>query len=241
MLIRRLTLASGNPAAQASFWGERLGLPVERGRGGATSVRLVRTTIAFEPSAPAATGYHFAINVPRGRIGDARAWLEQRVELLPFGDGEVQIRFAAIGADAVYFRDADGNDVELIARDALPYDDDAPFGPSSLLEVSEIGIASADVAATRRAIIDALQAPVFWGDRTGDGLCAVGDAVGAVLVSPIGRGWIPIDLPAAPLPTTITALAPRPATITLPEGPYRIEAVPDDAVGMPAPSHAGNP
>jgi catechol 2,3-dioxygenase-like lactoylglutathione lyase family enzyme len=226
VLIRHLILESRDPAAQAAFWAD-LGVPTTRQPDGTTTVALARTTIAFAPAdPPPEPGYHFAINVPAGRVADARTWIEPRVPLLPFGDGEVQIRFEAIAADAIYFLDPDGNDVELIARDAVAADASAPFGPQHLLEVSEIGLATADVPATREAICQTLQAPVFWGNRHGHGLCAVGDDVGAILVSPIGRGWIPIDLPARPLPTTVVADAPAAGAVTLAEGPYRIEGAP---------------
>jgi catechol 2,3-dioxygenase-like lactoylglutathione lyase family enzyme len=226
VLIRHLILESRDPTAQATFWSE-LGLPVTRAPDGRTTLELARTQVTFVPAdPPPAPGYHFAINVPAGRVGDARAWIEPKVPLLPFGDGEVQIRFEAIAADAIYFLDPDGNDVELIARDAVTGDRSTPFGPQHLLEVSEIGMASADVPATCEAICTTLQAPVFWGNRHGQGLCAIGDDVGAILVSPIGRGWIPIDLPARPLRTTVIADAPEAAAVTLAEGPYRIEGWP---------------
>jgi hypothetical protein len=226
VLIRRLILASRDPAAQAAFWSQ-LGLPVSRPESGAAAVQFACTVVEYAPAdQPVTPGYHFAVNVPAGRIGEARAWIEPRLDLLPFGDGEVQIRFEAIAADAIYFLDPEGNDVELIARDALPEGGADAFGPGELREVSEIGIATADVPAAREAICETLQAPVFWGNRHGDGLCAIGDEVGAILVSPLGRGWIPIDLPALPLPTTIVADASVANAVTLPEGPYRIEGVP---------------
>jgi hypothetical protein len=56
-------------------------------------------------------------------------------------------------------------------------------------------------------------------------LTAIGDDHGVVIVAPKGRGWIPVGLPARPLPTTIVAAAPRSREVTLSEGPYRIRAV----------------
>jgi len=56
-------------------------------------------------------------------------------------------------------------------------------------------------------------------------LTAIGDDHGVVIVAPTGRGWIPVGLPARPLPTTIVAAAPRSGDRTLPEGPYRIRAI----------------
>jgi hypothetical protein len=49
------------------------------------------------------------------------------------------------GAAALYFLYAGGNVVELIANDHLDNDSDAPFGPDSLLEIAEIGLATGDI------------------------------------------------------------------------------------------------
>jgi hypothetical protein len=48
-----------------------------------------------------------------------------------------------------------------------------------------------------------------------------------VIVAPTGRGWIPIGLPAQPYPTTIVAAGPEARELILPEGPFRIRAVPE--------------
>ena len=56
-------------------------------------------------------------------------------------------------------------------------------------------------------------------------MTASGDDHGVVIVAPMGRGWIPVGLPARPLPTTIVAAGPRPADVALPEGLYRIRII----------------
>jgi catechol 2,3-dioxygenase-like lactoylglutathione lyase family enzyme len=214
-----------------AFWGKTLGLPVRRGRDGAIEVSLQASTIRFERASPAADPrYHFAINVPRGSIHDAAAWIEERHELLAFhGDPDEEegatIAHTDRGASALYFLDAAGNVVELIANDHLDNESEAPFGPESFLEIAEIGVASADTEATRDAIQDALSAEILWGGREGWLLTAIGDDHGVVIVAPTGRGWIPVGLPAQPLPTTIVAAAPRTREVILAEGPYRIRAL----------------
>jgi hypothetical protein len=233
MRIRELMLASSSCGAQAAFWGATLGLPVQE-RGGAIEVPLQASTIRFEPAPPEVDPrYHFAINVPRGSIEDAAAWIGERHELLAFhGDRDVEEGATIVrtdrGASTFYFLDAGGNVVELIASPHLDNDDDGPFGPSSLVEVAEIGIATADTDATRAAIQEVLGADILWGGREGWLLTAIGDDHGVVIVAPTGRGWIPIGLPARPLPTSIVAEGPRPCEITLAEGPYHIRAVATD-------------
>lgn len=231
MRIYQLTLATGDVAGQSAFWGKTLGLPVREGVDGAIEVALRASTIRFE-QAPQGTDprYHFAINVPRGSIDEASAWVEERHELLAFhGDSDEEegatIAHTDRGASALYFLDGAGNVAELIANDHLDNGSDTPFGPHSFLEIAEIGVATEDSDATRAAVQEALSAEILWGGREGWLLTAIGDDHGVVIVAPTGRGWIPIGLPARPFPTTILASAPRPSDVTLPEGPYRIRAI----------------
>jgi catechol 2,3-dioxygenase-like lactoylglutathione lyase family enzyme len=198
MRIRQLTIATGDLEGQAAFYGERLGLPVGRADG-AVEVRLRDSTIRFERAAPDLDArYHFAINVPGDSIHAAVAWLGGRAEPLTFDGDPVR---ADVGAGCVYFLDAAGNVVELIASPHVE-GDGGEFGPGSLVEIAEIGIASADPAATVAAVEGAFAEGVSWGGP-GSELTAVGDHHAVVIVAPIGRGWIPVDLTATPLPTEI--------------------------------------
>jgi catechol 2,3-dioxygenase-like lactoylglutathione lyase family enzyme len=232
MRIHSVTLATRDPAGQADFWGETLELPVDESRDGALEVSLQASTIRFEQaSAGTDPRYHFAINVPRGSILDAAAWMAERHELLAFhGDPDEEEGATIVrtdrGASMFYFLDGGGNVAELIASKRLDNESSAPFGPGSLLEIAEIGVATADTGATSAAIQETLSASILWGGREGSLLTAIGDDHGVVIVAPTGRGWIPIGLPARPLPTTIVAAAPKARELKLEEGPYLIRAVP---------------
>lgn len=231
MRIHELTLVTSDIAGQLAFWGGTLGLPVRRGGDGGVEVSLQGSTLRFEQASPGTEPrYHFAINVPRGSIHGAAAWIEERHELLAFhGDPDEEegatIAHTDRGASALYFLDGAGNVAELIANDQLDNDSDGPFGPDSFLGIAEIGVATSDTEATRDAIKEALSAEILWGGREGWLLTAIGDDHGVIIVAPTGRGWIPVGLPARPFPTTIVAAAPRPGEVTLPEGPYHIRAV----------------
>lgn len=231
MRIRELTLATNDLDGQSAFWGETLGLPVG-GCGDAVEVSLRRSLLRFEQAlAGSDPRYHFAINIPPGSIEDAAAWVEERHELLAFHDDPDVEEGATIvrtdrGASALYFLDGGGNVVELIANDHLDDEAAAVFGPESLLEVAEIGIASTDTATTSKGVQETLSADILWGGREGWLLTAIGDDHGVVIVAPVGRGWIPVGLPAHPLPTTILADAPQAAEVLLSEGPYHLQTLP---------------
>jgi catechol 2,3-dioxygenase-like lactoylglutathione lyase family enzyme len=228
MRIRRLTLATVDPEAQAAFWGERLGLPVGWVDEDEVEVRLRDSTIAFRRAAPGLDPrYHFAINLPPGSIDAAVEWMGERHELLAYAgdpdeeDGATVVR-ADVGAGCLYFLDAVGNVAELIASPFLAGGGTDAFGPESLVEVAEIGIAAADPVGTSAAVGELFGEGVFWGGGTGSELTAVGDEHAVVIVSPIDRGWIPVGLPARPLPTEIVAYGSEARELTLPEGPYRL-------------------
>src|SRR5438445_6863867 len=229
MRIAQITLATADPAAQARFWGEQLGLRVQQANGSG-EVALQRSTICFEPADEGVDArYHFAINAPPGSIEDAAGWLGGRHQLLAFaGDAEEEDGTTIVhtdrGASAFYFLDAAGNVVELISNPYIDDEREARFGPDSLLEIAEIGVATADTGATSAAVEEVFGAGVLWGGSDESRLTAIGDDHGVVIVAPAGRGWIPVGLPARPLPTTIVAEGPRPAEATLPEGPYRLRA-----------------
>lgn len=232
MRIHRLTLASNDLEGQAAFWGGRLGLPVERLGEDEIEVRLRESTIRFRRAPDGLDArYHFAINLPPDSIDQAVEWIGERHELLAFyGDpdeeeGATVVR-TDVGAGTIYFLDAGGNVAELISNPYLDGDRDEDFGPGSLIEIAEIGIAAGDADTTRAAIQEFFAADVLWGGGPGSELTAVGDHHAVVIVAPVGRGWIPVGLTARPLPTEIVASGTEPREVTLPEGPYRLRVEP---------------
>lgn len=234
MRIVRLTLDCADLGAQEEFWAGTLGLDVARERPDLLEVRLRSSVLCFRRAAPgAAPRYHFAINVPPGSIDRAAAWLEARHELLAFHGDSCEEEGATIvhtdrGTPAVYFLDPAGNVAELIANVRLGDADDrgrADFGPESLLDVAEIGIACADPERTSAAVREFLGEQVLWGGAPGWLLTAIGDARAVVIVAPLDRGWIPVGLPARPAPTEIVVLGDVPGEVELPEGPYVPRAV----------------
>ena len=134
MRIAQITLATADPAGQARFWGEQLGLRVQQADG-SLEVALQRSTIRLEPADEGVDArYHFAINVPPGSIEDAAGWLGGRQELLEFaGDAEEEdgttivhgSRYRLSETPAAIERPAPtlGRDNEHVLRELLGYDD----------------------------------------------------------------------------------------------------------------------
>src|SRR5262249_36109077 len=96
------------------------------------------------------------------------------------------------GARAVYFRDPEGNVVELIARpEARPE-----------LSLAEVGLPVADVAAAVETLGRDLGLRPY--DEWGDGFAPLGEDDGLLIVVSVGRGWFPVGVPAGPAPVEVT-------------------------------------
>jgi catechol-2,3-dioxygenase len=201
--ILEVELPTSALAAQRAFYGDALGLDLlgedaDRVTLGAGATRLTFVAVPEDPGAQ-----HFAFNVPENRIEDATHWLAGRAPLVPGPKGEHVLDFSGWNADAVYCFDPAGNVVELIARHSLPNASDEPFGPRSLLSVSEVGMPVDDVPGAVAYLEGELGIPVWDGDRKG--FTALGDDHGLFIVVPRGRDWFPTDRPATtePIATTI--------------------------------------
>lgn len=195
MHLDRIELPSGHLDQLADFYGSVFGLPVARD-GAAVTATVGASALRFVPAAAPTSPFHFAFNVPSAQFADARAWLEARVPLLAGESGETVFHSGRWNADMVYYRDPAGHIGELIARREPPHSASGPFGPQSLLCVSEIGLAVADVigAAERLAALDI---PPYHADPD-PGFMSLGDANGLLIVVRAGRMWYPDRITPAP-------------------------------------------
>lgn len=185
MHITRVSLPSANLAAQARFYGEVLGLPIRLSD--RLQIEAGKSTLEFFKGEP--KPQHFAFNVPAARFDSARAWIQARASLIVDSQGRYVFAFESWRAHAAYFHDADGNILEIIARQGRPLEE-IDSGPP-LVEISEIGIACQDVAAT----MNALGLPVY-GVAMED-FAAVGDEQGLLILASLGRVWYPTAVTAA--------------------------------------------
>ena len=202
MRIHEIELASPNPAAQLEFYAERLDLP----RAG-DGIQVGETVLRFVQGSPAR--YHLAFAIPENQIEDARRWLQDRAAML----SDEIFDFDFWNAHAVYFEDADGNVLELIARHDLANATAGTFTSASLLEANEVGLAVADPPAAVRALERGLGLPVFSGDRSA--FTAVGGERGLLIVVPSGRTWFPTERPAVVAPIRVVVAAPRGGEVRL--------------------------
>lgn len=188
MELVEIRLASADPDAQRSLYGDVLGLEVSDAAG-AFAAQIGATRLVFEPGQ--SSPQHFAIRIPSAAYADALDWLGSRAELLVDDDGEQAFAFPDWNADAAYFRDPDRNVVELIAHHALPEPYRPPFRPGSMLGVCEVGVPADDVGAYLESLERRTGARRWSGD--GVSFAAAGDKRGSLIVVRRGRVWYPTD------------------------------------------------
>jgi catechol 2,3-dioxygenase-like lactoylglutathione lyase family enzyme len=209
----------------ADFYGSRLGLEHTRSDD-SLELRVGYTALVFR-SVRQAGGpfYHFAVRIPRNRFAAAQLWLDEHAGLLTDADsGETRFDFANWNAEACYAHDPAGNILELIAHHELPEETTGapPFGAQEWLGLCEMGLVGNDIAAMGSALQGA--GIGLWDgslDEPGR-LAFVGGRDGVLILSGIGRGWLPTGRPAEAHPVDAVVEGPREADVQLPSAPHRV-------------------
>jgi hypothetical protein len=148
------------------------------------------TRLRFEPSG-GEPFYHFALLAPGDRFDAACAWAQERFEILGgvFESDEWSSR-------AIYFHDPAGNIVELIAHAGLEENGrTGAFSAEELVGFSELGLVG-----DKRALLTELEASglELWDGELDDPdrLAFVGEKGRTLILSAVGRGWMPLGRPA---------------------------------------------
>ena len=119
-----------------------------------------------------ATPYHFAINIYSNQEQEALLWLKKRVAILMDGRNEIQ-NFESWDAKA---------------RKNLRHNSNEEFNSKSLLEISEIGLATISIEETYRKLNNETGLYIYSGSF--DEFCAIGDENGLIIcVDQINKRW----------------------------------------------------
>ncbi len=207
MHLREVRIPTRDLAIMRPFYCEVLDLPVvdDEAESFTVQIGVSRLTFALAGGDNGSPEQHFAFTIPRNQLAAGKAWLTDRAALLTLGDDD-EFASASWRAQQVYFRDPAGNILELIARQTLDNAATAPFDARQLLNVSEVGLPTADVSETVAALGRELGLAVYG--EASDTFTAVGDANGLLIVVQAGRHWFPTTTPAhdAPLAVTLTGI-----------------------------------
>jgi len=220
MNLQDVRLATPHLAAQRQFFHEGLGLPILAETTQECCIKIGISTLTWrQSSAPLAAPYHFACNIPENQLIAGLVWLQQRSHVLE-KDGHAIFDIEDWHAQSSYFRDADGNILEIIARHDMANGTDVPFGSQSLLNISEVGLPSSDALALATAIETTLGI-VPWQEKHVR-FTTMGDEAGLFILVPNGRHWFPTDQPALPLPVVVTIATGTKGILHLPDLPYHL-------------------
>ncbi|THF88006.1 hypothetical protein E7T09_01925 [Deinococcus sp. KSM4-11] len=199
MHIEHLTLHACDLSAQRTFYAGTLGLVVLEDTPERLTVRAGTTLLTFAADPTHDAFSHVAFDIPRNRADEAKRWLESRVPVLRDSTGRDRVLPSdRWNTTNVYFDDPAGNLLEFIARHDLPNDHTEPFGPESVLHVSELGLVVPDVTLAVHDLGERFGLRPFNGQSPT--FTAIGEHDGMLIVVPHGRGWIPVARPALPAP-----------------------------------------
>ena len=209
MKILGLQLLTADLQAQHDFYSRVLQIPVElassslRVQAGATEILFTQAPSGFDGA------YHFAFNIPKNQYFAAKFWISSRTRLLRDKTGTEDFNSKSWNSDSIYFLDAAGNVLEFIARHNLQNATVSDFGPTHILNVSEVGLPSQDVIGLANEICDQLGLSVFR-QEPNETFTPVGDDNGLFILPIANRIWMPDSgVPARLLPVTVTGISDR--------------------------------
>ncbi len=204
MEIKELQLFTTSIDTTAHYYQTILGLMVERISNAEISVAAGSTMLRFAAVTDNTNPvYHFAFNIPCNQIEDARKWCaERQIELIPY-EQDTLVNFPNWNAHSVYFTDNNGNILEFIARHDLNNNSNKAFGPQSILNISEIGLVTADVTTLCNNINTASGLSYYEKQPPSPGFSVMGNANGLLIVVPVNRNWFPTTIASAPYPLQV--------------------------------------
>jgi len=187
MKILELTVYSRNLKKQKSFYRDVLGLHIQESADKFTLT--THSTVLHFIENKNATPYHFAFNIPADSIDYALEKLDGKVTVLKDKEEKI-VDFPSWNARSVYFYDADKNIVECIGRRNLNYRFEPPFASEDWIEISEIGLATAEFQKNFGLLTSVPGLEKFSGNN--ENFCAIGDETGLfILVDKNKKDWFP--------------------------------------------------
>ncbi len=200
MQITRLELQAPDLKEQALFYGETLGFDTRIIAGTEVVIRAGATHLIFtQADKDNHSPYHFAFNIPENQFETAKQWLAMRADSLADENGNTSFDFDNWNAHSIYFKDAAGNILELIARHDLKNANNE----FNILSISEIGLATEDVPALVKLIGEKTSLLPYKGEGS-ETFTPIGNADGLFIAVKQGRIWYPnTGISAQPLPVKI--------------------------------------
>lgn len=203
MNIQKLELLAMDLQAQRDFYANVLELPAELTSSG-LRVKAGETEIFFSQASSGFQGaYHFTFNIPENQFRSAKEWLTSRIPLLHDKNGKEDFELNSWNSSSIYFLDAAGNVLELIARHTMQNAVAEDFDSRHILNVSEIGLPTAHVIEFANELCARLRLTVYR-QEPNDTFTPVGDEHGLFILPIVERIWMPDSgVPARMLPVRV--------------------------------------
>lgn len=176
-------------------YAKRLGIPVLSKTNKQISFKLTPyVTLVFEEAYEPISPAHFAFQVPFSKFYEtAKRIQESGVLIVRWEDGhEIDEEEDRLN---LYFRDGDGNLLEIIAHKYIEEDVLIPYTPLNILYVREVGCPVKSVPVYREWLKSNLFMKTF---EDGEFFNFVIGGTAHVVASWVGRTWIPIAMKALP-------------------------------------------
>jgi catechol-2,3-dioxygenase len=193
MDILKLEILSHDLKETERFYHDILGFNVIHTSHHEISFQAGTTALTFKYVETIRPVYHFAFNIPNNKLDEAFKWTQDRVEIMDVTPGNKIADFVNWNARSIYFYDNNGNILEFIARYELDNKSDADFSAASILNISEIGVATDDVATQCDKLITQFDLPVFSKQPRLPNFTAMGDHNGLLILSIQNRHWYPTE------------------------------------------------
>lgn len=202
--IKELTLRVDNVnyTSNRVFWTEVLGFPLLSQTAQSYTIGIGDSRLTFRPKNTTNPPiYSFSISIPQNQVEKALDWLKNEGGKYPDGPTEPiniikdEITGAEIinkplyNANSVFFNDAAGNIIELIARNDVNNSVEGDFNREQFLKISEAPVVTKQVRECEEVLDAEFGIKAF--PRTTSGYRPVGGADGVLLLVIPGRPWIP--------------------------------------------------
>lgn len=188
MKIERLKIFTSHLQRQLQFYQNILGLEIIAKDEDHMEVKLGYSVIEIRQKENA-TPYHIAFHIPAYREEQALKWLKDRTSILKDGGKEL-VDFPNWNARSIYFYDADRNILEFISRRHCFPAEEEGFASRSVVGISEIGLATAEVGEVYDFLHSLFHLKKFTGDY--EIFCAMGDDEGLfIVIDKEVKEWFP--------------------------------------------------
>jgi catechol-2,3-dioxygenase len=195
MILKEIYLLSDDLVKTERFYTEILMCKAVSINHDALALQIGNTKLTFLKSTGVQPFYHLAFDIPNNQMEEAYKWIKNKTSVLPISTDNDIVHFPAWNAHSFYFYDNNESVLEFICRHDLDNQADKPFGCSSILNISELGIVTDDTITFSEEIRQKYGLQPYK-LAVQDHFAAMGDDHGLLIIVNSGRDWFPTNKPA---------------------------------------------